>query len=134
MLEEHLSEQHVMKLPTVKTDIQLRYSDLDVLGHVSNSIYSQYFELGRLGWLEALNGEQPVTVIANTHIDFIKEIGLKDKVHVLTSCVKKGTKSLTLSQDIYSNNELATKSTIVLVGFDLETRKSCVLLDGWEAS
>ncbi len=123
-----------MKLPKVKTEIQLRYSDLDVLGHISNSVYNQYFEIGRLDWFEALNEEQPVTVVANSNVDYIKEISFKDKVHVVTSCVKKGTKSMTLSQDVYSNDELVTKSTVVMVGFDQQTRKSCVLLDGWEAS
>jgi len=122
-----------MKLPKVKTEIQLRYSDLDVLGHISNSVYNQYFEIGRLDWFDVLE-EQPVTVVANSNVDYIKEISLKDKVHVVTSCVKKGTKSMTLSQDVYSNDELATKSTVVMVGFDQETRKSCVLLDGWETS
>jgi len=42
-----------MKLPIVKTSIQVRYSDLDPLGHVSNNIYSQYLELARIEWANA---------------------------------------------------------------------------------
>jgi len=123
-----------MKLPTVKTEIQLRYSDLDTLGHVSNSIYNQFFEIGRLDWFKSVDAEQPVSVVANTTVDYLKEINIQDKVHIITSCIKKGTKSMTLSQDVYSNEELVTKSTVVMVGFDQETRESCMLLDGWEAS
>ena len=33
-----------MQLPKTRTDIQVRFSDLDFLGHVSNSVYAQYFD------------------------------------------------------------------------------------------
>jgi len=123
-----------MKLPIIETDIQIRFADLDPLGHVSNNTYSQYFEVARLDWFNAIGVERPMSVLANVNVDFLGEININDKIHVTTRCIKKGTKSLQLAHDIYANGVLVTKSTAVVVGFDQKTRKSCALLEGWEAS
>lgn len=123
-----------MKLPIVKSPVQIRYSDLDRFGHVTNSVYPQYFDIGRSDWFEAIGDSEPMNVIANMNIDFIKEINFNDDIYIKTACIKKGTKSLTLSQDIYKDDELLTKATLVLVGFDIKTRKSCHILEGWEES
>ena len=123
-----------MKLPTVKSPVQIRFSDLDILGHVSNSIYPQYFEIGRLDWFKAIEEESPMTVVASMTIDFLAEINIKDPIHVVTACIQKGNKSLTLSQDIYCNDQVVTKSTVVIVGFDMETRQTVSLFEGWGKS
>lgn len=128
-----------MKLPTVKETIQIRYADLDPLDHVSNTVYGQYFELGRIAWYEAILKEQPdtvipTTVVAKMTIDYILEIRLGDEVSVVTSCSKKGHKSFELTQLLFSNGKLATRSTVIMVGFNKETRKTCVPLIGWQPS
>lgn len=123
-----------MKLPIINTDIQIRFADLDPLGHVSNNSYSQYFEVARLDWFSAIGIKRPMSVLANVNVDFLGEINIEDKIYVNTRCIKKGTKSLQLAHDIYANGLLVTKSTAVIVGFDQKTRKSCALLEGWEAS
>ena len=40
----------------VKVPIQVRWRDLDALGHVNNAVYLTYFELARLGYIRALLG------------------------------------------------------------------------------
>jgi len=90
--------------------------------------------VARLDWFNAIGVERPMSVLANVNVDFLGEININDKIHVTTQCIKKGTKSLQLAHDIYANGVLVTKSTAVVVGFDQKTRKSCALLEGWEAS
>ena len=123
-----------MNLPTVKTAIQLRYSDLDTLGHVSNTVYASYLELGRVEWYREIPGKLMPSVVANLNIDFLGEIRFEDKVHVITRCTKVGNKSIHLSQEIYANDRRVTTAVVVLVGFDPETRKTAPLLAGWEPS
>jgi len=41
----------------VKVPIQIRWRDLDALGHVNNAVYLSYFELARLAYIRALLGE-----------------------------------------------------------------------------
>ncbi len=125
-----------MKLPKAKTDIQIRFSDIDVFGHVSNSVYSQYFDLGRMHFTHELEKieKQPPMVVASIHMDMRKEIRYQDSVYVETWVSRIGTKSLTMSQNIYSNGQLAAEGQVVMVGFDLESRKAVKLPAHWQAS
>ena len=123
-----------MHLPTVKTDIQVRFSDLDMLGHVSNTIYGQYLELARVMWFREVPGNSPAAVVANINIDFLGEVRMGDNVHVMTSCTKVGTTSIHLLQEIYVNDRCVTRATVVQVGFDVKTKKATPLFDGWEPS
>lgn len=125
-----------MKLPYVKSDIQIRFSDLDMQGHVSNSVYMQYFDIGRVDFFYELGKTSEVTnnVVASVHIDMLREVRLKDKLVLETWCSRKGNKSITLEQHLFANGNCASQCTIVLVGFDRETRKSIALPEDWEAS
>ena len=125
-----------MKLPRVKTNIQIRFSDIDVFGHVSNSVYSQYFDIGRMHFTHELERleKQPPLVVASIKMDMRKEIRYEDKVYVETWVSHIGTKSLTMAQNIFSNDELAAEGVVVMVGFDLETRKAKALPRHWEVS
>ena len=125
-----------MKLPHVKTNIQIRFTDIDLLGHVSNSVYLQYFDIGRIHFFEDMQkaGERQQTVVASIHMDMIKEIRYKDEVYIETWCSKKGNKSMTIEQKIFSNYILAAKGTTILVGFDLESRQSKKLPEHWKPS
>jgi acyl-CoA thioester hydrolase len=38
----------------VKVPVQIRWRDLDALGHVNNAVYITYFELARLAYIRAL--------------------------------------------------------------------------------
>ena len=122
-----------MKLPIVDTAIQVRFADLDMLGHVSNTVYGQYFEMGRVAWFKQVV-DCPATVVASVTIDFIAEVLLHDEVLVRTSCIHKGTKSLKLQHFLYANGKLCAKSAAVLVGFDKESRASIALPSAWEPS
>ena len=42
----------------VKMAIQIRWRDLDALGHVNNAVYLTYFELARLAYVRAVLGDR----------------------------------------------------------------------------
>lgn len=126
-----------MKLPKVKTQIQVRYSDIDTYEHVSNSVYMQYFDLGRQDLFRAMieaGGEVQTHVVANVNIDMLQEIKLGDDVWIATWCSKIGNKSLVVEQHIHANNKLVTKASLTLVGFDKHTRKTTSWPDHWQPS
>ena len=125
-----------MKLPSVQTDIQIRYSDIDEYGHVSNSVYSQYFDIGRIHFFTELKKltEVPNMVIVSIKMDMLKEIRFKDEVVIKTRCSKMGNKSMAFEQNIFSNNELAAKGVVISAGFDPQTRKAVELPKHWEVS
>ena len=127
-----------MKLPHSRTEIQVRFSDLDILGHVSNSYYAQYFDLARVTFFKNISNisksPNPSHVVASVKMDMIREIRFDNLVIVDTWCSKMGTKSMTIEHRIYANGELATTCQTVLVGFDRDTRSSTALPEVWEAT
>jgi len=119
-----------MKLPTGRTEIQVRYADIDSLGHVSNTAYPVYLELGRVRWYLQIPDKLVPSVVVNLNINFLGEIKLEDRVHVITRCTKVGNKSVQLAQEIYANERCVTTAVTTLVGFDLVARVSVPLLPG----
>ncbi len=124
----------LVKLPGVRTDIQIRFTDLDPLGHVSNSVYAQYFDMGRMDFFSKIMEKTkcPANVVASIYIEMIREIRIRDQVYVQTWCSEKGNKSMKVVQYIYANGVCATKGTVILVGYDRKTRKSIPLPENWE--
>ena len=106
-----------MKLPIVRTPIMLRFTDIDPLGHVSNSVYPQFLDMGRIDMYHAIEAEieklkltdvQPINVVASLKIDFISEVRLEHEVHVETWCERIGNKSMTLGQEIFTDDGVGT--------------------------
>lgn len=85
--------------------VQVRFNDIDMLGHVNNAKLQEYFDLGRMNYLgqvlgvDLLKGEL-VLVIASTKTDFDIPVYLSDRVEVLTAIVRLGNKSLQMVQHI----------------------------------
>ena len=125
-----------MNIPTVKTKIQVRFSDTDAMGHVASSSYLHYMEVGRSELFNEISkkSESPYFAVVNTTIDYLSEIIFGQNVSIVTVCSQIGKKSLTLSSDIYAGDKLSAKGRVTLVGFDPESRKSVCLPAHWEIS
>lgn len=126
-----------MKLPVLKSSIQVRYSDTDALGHIAYESYVTFMQVGRLGVFEEiakLTGWQEPVVVAHIDLDFIQECFYGDEISVTTWCSHVGNKSMTLSGEIHANGKLVARGSTVHVGFDAETRKSKALPSEWEVS
>lgn len=111
-------------------DIQVRWVDLDPLAHVNNSIYIQYFEIARSGYMMAAsptwNWHKNMFLIANINCDYLKElkIGMKQtKCWVRTR--QMGKKSFVLEYMITTeDNTVHTVGTSIQVMFDTENKKT----------
>jgi acyl-CoA thioester hydrolase len=106
------------------TPIQIRVNDIDPLNHVNNSVYQQYFDLGKIAYFdrvlgEHLNLEAEGLVLASITIEYLKPITLYDSIEVLTRIYEMGTKSLKMGQEIVNraSKEVYTTSKSVLVCF-----------------
>lgn len=133
-----MSKNQQTKLPKHNTEVQIRFNDIDGLGHVNNSVYAQYFDMGRQNYFETLK-EGPIEwkdaglIIASTHTDFLFPIFLKDQIKVGTQIINIGNKSLQMEQIIFDAFTLQVKATCqsVMVGFDPSTNESMVIPDFW---
>jgi acyl-CoA thioester hydrolase len=119
--------------------LQLRWHDLDALGHVNNAVFVTYFEVARGHYMPTAcpgwDWHKHMFLIAHVEVHFRKELLLlaqKPTVHIRTAHI--GTKSFVLEYVISSIKEGETvihcegKTTQVM--FDMQTRKTKPI-DDW---
>ena len=110
--------------------IQVRMTDLDPFGHVNNSVYLSYYDLGRLNYIQQVTGKELDwntldSVLVHVSCDFKDSILFNDTVFVGTKVVETGNRSIKMLQHIFTENPYCLKSTCysILSGFDKE--KNC---------
>jgi len=126
-----------MKLPVTRTRVQVRYTDTDALGHISNESYVSFMQVGRLDFYEEIGrttGHLASTAVVNITIDILRECFYGDSIETVTWCSRIGTKSQVISSEIYANGELVARGSTTQVGFNAETRQSQPLPGDWEVS
>jgi acyl-CoA thioester hydrolase len=115
--------------------IEIRFRDLDPLGHVNQGVYLTYLEEMIDHWFrETLglgDGEIWDYVAARTAVDYRSELRLADRAVIGTcSVVRVGTSSVTLRAELRSDDgRLAAEAESVLVTWDLATRRSRPITD-----
>ena len=83
------------------TPVQLRFSDLDTLGHVNNHVYFSLFDVAKSDYFSRAKGEKldwtrVNLVMANVNCNFIKQVLYDEPVVVKTQVDHIGYKSFTL--------------------------------------
>ncbi|MFN4071655.1 MAG: acyl-CoA thioesterase, partial [Thermus caldifontis] len=61
----------------VSVPIQVRFRDLDALGHVNNAVYLTYFEVARAAYFQRLKEdwlEKGHFILARAEVDFLRPI------------------------------------------------------------
>jgi acyl-CoA thioester hydrolase len=116
-----------MKIHPAK--IQVRYVDLDVLGHVNNSVYFSYFEMARVQYFGQVLGkdwdwETNGVILVKNWAEYIKPVFLEDQPEITIYVDKIGSKSFDLSYELKVNNVLYTTGGSTMVAFDAKSNKT----------
>lgn len=113
------------------TPVQLRFNDVDVLGHVNNTVYFSFYDTGKAYYFNAVRGRMQSwkhvdTVIANVNCSYLNSIVFGDEIEVLTRCVAIHEKSFLLQQMLVRLPEKTVMSVCdtVMVFFDPDTHHS----------
>ncbi|MCH5228609.1 MAG: acyl-CoA thioesterase [Muribaculaceae bacterium] len=125
---------------TNRLPIQVRFSDVDVVGHVNNIVFFAYYDTGKAAFMAELLGrkiswDEVDTVVANVDCAFIAPIFWGENIEVLTTCVGIHEKSFRLLQMLRNADTLEVKSVCetVMVSFDPNTQKSAPLSEEWRS-
>ena len=105
------------------TEHDLRFSDMDPIGHVNNGAYTSLMESSRGALLltEAMSKTGDVRfVLARLDIDFLRELKWPGRVKAATGVVHVGTTSLRLRQGVFTHQGCAAAASAVLVAVDPE--------------
>ena len=107
-----------------KTPIQVRFKDIDALGHVNNANHLSYIEHARVHYFNDavganINWSEEGIILAKAIIDYKMPILLNDKVFVYTRCSRTGNKSFDLEYMIVKEENgkevvLATATTVMV--------------------
>ncbi len=117
------------------TNIQIRFNDVDQMGHVNNAVIMEYLDLGKDSFFSS-HGLSPIksdftVMVVHYDVDFKAQIHYHDSIHVETSIEKFGTKSLTVLQRIVNteNGVVCVECHTVMAGYRRSTASSAVIPD-----
>ena len=121
------------------TPIQIRFADVDVLGHVNNVNLQHYFDLGKAQYYKQVIGVPDDwrgglgLITASTAISYFAQTRPTEEIEVQTSVPKIGNKSMTFVQRIVNGTtgEVKAESTSVLVAFDFAEQDSVSVPQEW---
>ena len=122
----------------VKTDIQIRFADVDILGHVNNVNLQHFFDVGKSDFFRRIMHIGLVwkglgLITASTQTSYFDQTRLDDRVYVETEAEKVGNKSITLLQRLVDapTGRVNAESRTVLVAFDFARQESVPVPDRW---
>ena len=108
-------------------DLQTRFTDIDILGHVNNNSYLQMMDLAKLRYFETIT--RGPRAVVHIDIDFFEPTTFDEPLQAWSTITRVGTRSFTLQQRIINPSTGATKciATSVLAGFDPVTQQGAPL-------
>lgn len=115
-------------------EVQLRFGDTDVLGHVNNAAYASYAELGRIDLLKRVSWDQGGPILARLAIDFVAQVRLGSRVVVTSQVARIGRSSITLDQELLADGAVAARIESVVVWFDYEAQRTVPVPDAVRAA
>lgn len=121
-----------------RTPIQIRFNDIDKLEHVNNSVYQQFYDLGRVAYFDDVLQEQmdwnvEGLILASITIEFLVSIKLHDRIEVRTKVLEIGNKSLKMVQELYNltTGSIASSSQSVMVNYSNSQFKTLPIPEKW---
>lgn len=123
------------------TAVQLRFNDIDTLGHVNNSVYFELFDLGKTDYFtraagDSIDWEQIPIMLVNVNCDFMAQTRYHEPLEVVTRLERIGNSSITLLQALRNSHTGEVKSLCrsTSVYLDLTTSTPTTVPDHWRAA
>ena len=118
--------------------LQIRFNDIDILGHTNNTVYFSFYDTGKAHYFNAVRGEKMKwrrvdTIIANVNNAFIEPILFGYDIEVYTRCLSIHEKSFRLQQALVRKSDMKIMSLCetVMVSYDPDTHTTRPLPDDW---
>lgn len=114
-----------MNESSMKLELRIDWSELDVFGHVNNLEIMKYVQAARVNYLEKvglmqLQSEKNIgPILASIHTQFRKPLFYPGQVTVYSRVDYIKTSSFKIHHEIYNdNNELAAEAQDIIVFYD----------------
>lgn len=105
-------------------EMDVRFRDLDALGHVNNAVYLTYFETARMEFWRRVNDRVDLSgmdmILARAEVDYRSPLVYGDRMEVGVRCASVKRSSFVLAQAIVHrpSGRLVAEARKVLVHYD----------------
>jgi len=108
--------------------IEIRWGDMDAMGHVNNTVYFRYMEQARIGWFESLLPRGDAwsaigIVIVNASCNFKKPINYPGSVEVKVFAGAPGGSSVPTYYELLIEGQLYADGAATVVFVDAQKQK-----------
>ena len=105
--------------------VDVRWRDVDALGHVNHAVFLTYLEEGRDAFFKQTFGGEPDYVVARVEVDLRAEVRYPQRrVTVRLAVERLGTTSLTTRETVLTlSGEIAAQARVVSVRWDRRARR-----------
>jgi acyl-CoA thioester hydrolase len=113
--------------------VEVRFRDLDVLGHVNNAVYLTYLESARIAWWLHVTGQHGLRgldmILARVELDFRSPVVYGESLEVGLRCASIRRSSFVVEAAIAErgSGRLVAQARKVLVYFDYAAQRSAPL-------
>ncbi|HXC04293.1 MAG TPA: thioesterase family protein [Bacteroidia bacterium] len=123
------------------TPIQIRFKDIDKLGHVNNANHLSYFEVARMHYsldvLGKIDWSKIGFILANAHVEYKRPLLLEHKAYVRSRVSEMGNKSFKMEYILAAPGEdgeevIFATGYNVCVCMDYEHMKPIPVPDSWK--
>ncbi|MDE5629717.1 MAG: acyl-CoA thioesterase [Muribaculaceae bacterium] len=117
--------------------LQTRFNDTDMFGHINNSVYLQFMDMGKYAYLrQFMKGDfaagDTAAVVANINCNFYRPSFMDEKLSVLTTCTRIGDSSFTLLQCVVdSHDNVKCSATTTMVNINRTTGQPVTVDSEW---
>ena len=135
MTRHHAADS--LKDYSVVVPVVVQWGDQDAFGHVNNTVFLRWFEVGRIAYFsearmvhDALGtGRGPI--LASVTCNFRRQVTFPDEVRIGSRVARIGTSSLVVEQAVASDRlgALVADGISTVVNFDYAAGKSCPVSD-----
>lgn len=121
--------------------VNIRFSDIDLFGHVNNAVYLTYFEEARIKFFDEIvdygyDWSNQGVILARFKIDFTLPVHFKEEVYIKTKCCRIGNKSFDLLYEMFKIKEhkeiILNTATSVMVMYDYINKCSITIPERWK--
>jgi len=129
--------------PTVDYEVPLRYSDMDLFGHVNNARYFTFLEEARICWFETCVPEKwdfkkHGVLVARNEMDYLKPVVPGDRLIIRLGASGLGNSSIHIRYEGYvlaggnvERAQLAFRAATTLVSWNTREGKVARVHDDW---
>ena len=121
----------------IVSDVQVRFSDTDALGHVNNAVYLSYLESARVDYLRELLGAKKIeelgVIIARVEIDYKSPAFHHETMRVGCRVEEIGGSSIKMDYRVEDRDtgRLVALAKSVLVTYDYAAKRVVRVRDEW---